>query len=152
MEFPNIRTSARTFDTNRHKPTKNRCKHSHVADSEQSNMVSVGDQEPRFVYFRSNDECRIRCDTARVAQAPSGGAVVDRLGSTSPLGYDLAVVLANKTPLKVSQRICYASISVSSLHRACSPLLSTDTSKTFFSINISSRSAGSTAIHPKEIK
>jgi len=59
-----------------------------VADSEGTGMVSVGDQEPRFVYFRSNDECRIRCDTARVAQAPSGGAVVDCLGSTSPLGYE----------------------------------------------------------------
>ena len=65
---------------------------------------------------------------------------------------DLAVVLASKTPLKVSQSIRRVRCRLSSLCRSYSQLSLTDSCKTSFSTNISSWSAGGTVVHPKGIK
>ena len=66
---------------------------------------------------------------------------------------DLAVVLANKTPLKVNQNKNFLNMSsLIDLILTYSLLSPTDSSKTFFSISISSWSAGNTAAPPKEIK
>ena len=65
---------------------------------------------------------------------------------------DLAVVLANKTPLKVSQSVRCFVRRISSFRHTCSPLSSTDSCKMFFSINISSWSVASMAARLKGIK